>query len=230
MQLSSVQCILCENTFGRYCVPLSSQNRPASQEVLRGGVWERETIEFMRSHAYDRDIIHAGMFFGDFLPALSTAVADNRVIYGFEPNNESFSAAQWTVVLNNISNVKVHNFGLGEANSSAQMRIRVNGVATGGGSSIISGDGANIPSDDRQPTQIRSIDCVVPETANIGIIQLDAEGYEWYALRGAISTIKRCMPIIIVETFDKEQFNKLLLGLGYKTVGEVHYNTILAIE
>ena len=54
--LTKIDCTLCENAFGRYCVPKSSQHRPAPQEVLRGGVWERETIEFMRNHVGSRDI------------------------------------------------------------------------------------------------------------------------------------------------------------------------------
>lgn len=88
MKLTSVDCTLCENAFGRYCVPKSSQHRPASQEVLRGRVWERETIEFMRRHALDRDVVHAGMFFGDFLPGLAPALAPGRKIFAFEPNPE----------------------------------------------------------------------------------------------------------------------------------------------
>ena len=81
MKLTSVECILCQNDFGSYCVPKSSQHRPAPQKVLRGQVWENDTIEFMRNHAYNRDIIHAGMFFGDFLPGLASALAPGRMIY-----------------------------------------------------------------------------------------------------------------------------------------------------
>jgi FkbM family methyltransferase len=181
----------------------------------------------MRSHTYDRDIIHAGMFFGDFLPGLSKSMADNRVIYGFEPNTENFRAAQWTLVLNNISNVKAYNFGLGEVDSSAQMLVRDNGIARGGGSSILWDGGDNVPTGDKEKIEIRSIDNVIPMTANIGIIQLDVEGYEWRALRGALSTIKRCAPIIMVESFFESEFDKLLRVLGYKKYGEVCGNTIL---
>jgi hypothetical protein len=63
--LTKIDCTLCENSFGRYCVPKSSQHRPAPQDVLRGRVWELNTINFMRNHVVGRDIVHAGMFFGD---------------------------------------------------------------------------------------------------------------------------------------------------------------------
>lgn len=230
MKLSSVNGTLCENAFGRYCVPLSSQHRLAPKKVLRGEIWERETIEFMRDRAKDRDIIHAGMFFGDFLPGLSPAMAEGRVIYGFEPNRENFSCAQWTMVLNGITNVIAHNVGLGAADSSAKMRVRDNGIARGGGSAIIKGPGVRIPEDDKEEVQVRSIDGVIPESADIGILQLDVEGFEWQALRGGIETIKRCRPTILVETFDESEFNAVLSGLGYRVTGKVCDNTILAID
>jgi hypothetical protein len=137
MKLTSVECILCENAFGRYCVPKSSRHRPASQEVLGGRVWERETIEFMRRHVLDRDVIHAGMFFGDFLPGLAPALAPGRKVFAFEPNPESFACAQWTAALNALTNVDMRNAGLGEAKRSALMRTQENGRAIGGASHIL---------------------------------------------------------------------------------------------
>ena len=72
--VDAVDCTLCENEFGRYAVPLSSRHRPAAQAVLAGGVWERETIDCIRAHP-ERDVVHAGTYFGDFLPALSAAMS-----------------------------------------------------------------------------------------------------------------------------------------------------------
>lgn len=230
MKLSSVTGTLCENPFGKYCVPLSSQHRLAPKLVLRGGIWERETIEFMRVHSKDRDLVHAGMFFGDFLPGLASAMSEGKVIYGFEPNRENFHCAQWTMALNGLTNVIPHNFGLGAADSAAKMRVRDNGVARGGGSTIIKGAGVKIPESDKEEVQVRSIDGVIPPSADIGVLQLDVEGYEWQALRGGIETIKRCRPIILVETFDEAEFNEVLAGLGYRVTGKVCENTIMTID
>lgn len=120
--LTKIDCTLCENIFGRYCVPKSSQHRPASQAALRGEVWELETINFIQRHTGDGDVIHAGMFFGDFLPGLASAVVSDRKVYGFEPNIENYIAAQWTAVLNALSNVQLFNAGLGAERKRAFMR------------------------------------------------------------------------------------------------------------
>jgi hypothetical protein len=144
--LQNIDCTLCENAFGRYCIPKSSQHRPAPQAVLRGAVWELDTIDFMRRHVGDRDIVHAGMFFGDFLPGLASAMASGRTIYGFEPNAENFTAAQWTSALNALSNVQLFNTGLGAGQKQACMRTSMNGRALGGASHMVDHSGS--PGDD----------------------------------------------------------------------------------
>ncbi len=226
MELTPVDCTLCQNIFGRYCVPKSSQHRAAAQEVLHGKGWEFDTIDFMRRHIIDRDIIHAGMFFGDFLPGLAQALAPGRLIYGFEPNPENFACAQWTAVLNTINNVRMYNVGLGEVRKQALMRMFENGKAIGGGSHIINSRDEPGPDEDVNPIDIVTIDEVVPATANIGIIQLDTEGYEQFALLGGLNTIRRCRPIILLETIPSTFVEAHLLPLGYKQNGTVCDNAI----
>lgn len=60
------------------------------------------------------------------------------------------------------------------------------------------------------------------------VIQLDIEGFELYALQGAIETIKRCKPIIVLEYFWESRYGvtrgeieKLLVEIGYKVGGTI---------
>jgi FkbM family methyltransferase len=227
MKLTPVECTLCENAFGRYCVPKSSQHRPASQEVLRGHVWERETIEFMRRHARDRDVVHAGMFFGDFLPGLAPAIAPGRKMFAFEPNPESFACAQWTALLNGLTNVDMQNAGLGDAKKSALMRTRENGKAIGGASHILAGDGDYKGMEgDVIPISVVAIDEILPPVADVGIIQLDIEGYEKYALMGAVNTIRKDRPIIILENVPQDVIEEFLVPIGYRRGDAINGNTV----
>jgi FkbM family methyltransferase len=227
MKLTSVECILCENAFGRYCVPKSSRHRPASQEVLGGRVWERETIEFMRRHVLDRDVIHAGMFFGDFLPGLAPALAPGRKVFAFEPNPESFACAQWTAALNALTNVDMRNAGLGEAKRSALLRTQENGRAIGGASHILPGD-RNYESIQRDVISVSvvTIDEILPPVADVGIIQLDIEGYEKYALLGSVNTIRKDRPIIILEDVPQDVIDEFLIPIGYRRGDTINGNTI----
>jgi FkbM family methyltransferase len=227
--LTKVDCTLCENIFGRYCVPKSSQHRPAAQAALRGKVWELETIEFMRLHVGCRDIVHAGMYFGDFLPGLASAMAPGRTIYGFEPNPENYVCAQWTGVLNGLTNIRLCNAGLGAGSKHAFMRMAgKDGRAFGGGSRIVD-DRSAPPEKDNGIHSIRlvTIDEEVPATAaDVGILQLDVEGYEASALLGGLQTIRRCRPIIIVETVPIAFVQEHLVPLGYSKTQTVCDNSV----
>lgn len=219
--MNNVDCQLCENIYGFYAVPLSSAHRPAAQMVLSGNVWELQTIEFMRAHAAGRDVVHAGTYFGDFLPALA-AVADT--VYAFEPNTENFHCAQWTVQLNRLRNVRLHHAALGDAAAVRYLQTVHDGYVLGGMSRIV-----DTPVGVVEDVDAMRLDAVLPADADIAVLQLDVEGSEHPALAGALSTIERCRPIIIVETVPQALVDSHLTGLGYRRVGEVCRNTVFQV-
>jgi len=227
-----LDCKIASNRHGTYCVPASAAARPAARAVLRGKVYEPETLAFMAANCGPYDIVHAGTFFGDFLPALSRAVDPGALIWAFEPNEESFRCAEVTSLLNQISNVRMHNAGLGAATSSSfLMTTDARGRALGGASRIVADapatEGAGVESVD-----IVAIDDIVPADRTVGILQLDVEGYEQHALTGAFDTIRRCRPILVLEQqpshafLDGEWFADNVLSLGYELAGTAHLNRI----
>ena len=62
------------------------------------------------------------------------------------------------------------------------------------------------------------------------LIQLDIEGYEYYSLMGAVNTIKKFSPIVVVEVWDPNRFDKnlnqklngLLTSLNYELVTSLY--------
>jgi hypothetical protein len=84
-----LQCCIAYNKYGGYCVPLASRYRVAARKILAGEVWEPTTIEFLMSYGSHGDIVHAGAYFGDFLPALSRSCAPGAKVWAFEPNPEN---------------------------------------------------------------------------------------------------------------------------------------------
>src|SRR2546429_648934 len=75
---------VASNEYGKYCVPLSVVGRPAAEAVFGGRVYEPETVQFIRSHAGEGSVVHAGAFFGDFLPALATVLDAGAALWAFE--------------------------------------------------------------------------------------------------------------------------------------------------
>ena len=230
-QVGALACTVSYNKYGAYCVPLSSVHRPAARKILSNEVYEAETIEYILSNCGDGDVIHAGTYFGDFLPALSKGLSENASILAFEPNQESYRCARITIELNQISNVSLTNAGLGSKQEELMIKtIDSNGGALGGASQIIS-DEARF-NDTMQPIQIVAVDDIVSPDRQVSIIQLDVEGHEKQALCGSLMTIKRCLPIIILEVLPESNllmsdwFNSNIIGLGYKKVFDIQGNSI----
>ncbi|MEC7983927.1 MAG: hypothetical protein VX278_02110, partial [Myxococcota bacterium] len=115
--LHALKCEIGYNQYGAYCVPLSSKYRPAAQKVLSYDTYEPETIAFMRAHAEDGDIVHAGTYFGDFLPGIASAC--KGTVWAFEPNPENHHCAQVTILLNRLQNVRLHHAGLASQNAQS---------------------------------------------------------------------------------------------------------------
>ena len=227
---SVLQCCIAYNKFGGYCVPLSSCYRPAAQRILSGKVYESKTIAFLTSHCGDGDVVHGGTFFGDFIPALSRALAPGYKLWAFEPNSENYLCAFITMKINRCNNVEIKNAAIGKSRGFTKVMVNdPKGRALGGASRIISENEAE--TGNTQKVEIFSIDEAVPPDRIISIIHLDVEGYEKEALSGALKTINRCKPVIVLEALPEESWLKEnILKIGYKISGKVGNNTILSIS
>ena len=113
--------IFASNCYGYYCIPADAKDRPAARYVIAGRIWERETIECMLDHARLADVITAGAFFGDALPALSSVAPPDGIVWAFEPNPENFRCSSTTILLNDLKNVRLANAGLGAETGTSQL-------------------------------------------------------------------------------------------------------------
>lgn len=213
------------NDFGAYCVPLESAARPAARCVMAGAVYERETIALIQSACGTGDVVHAGTFFGDFLPALSQALAPTAKVWAFEPNPQSARCARVTCALNGLSNVALTEAALGERSQALSFVTRdAQGTPLGGASHV--GE-----SSDALKVAGRSIDELVGEDRQVSVIHLDVEGHEVQALRGALATIARSRPLLIVETWPGDAWVQAHLSpLGYERAEGVCNNTVLRVR
>lgn len=228
---ASLKCIVSYNKYGGYCVPESSRHRPAARAILSDDIWEPQTINFIITNCGNGDIVHAGTFFGDFLPALSKGVASSSKVFAFEPNPENYRCARITLEINNLDNVVLTNAGLGAKREVLFLQTTDEyGRALGGASRII-GKESNEATQGKG-VQIVTIDDTVGNNRNVSIIQLDVEDYEKEALSGALKTIQRCLPIIILEVrpnstlLGSDWFAENILSLGYKKTINLHDNLV----
>jgi FkbM family methyltransferase len=140
-------------------------------------------------------------------------------VYTFEPDPTNFYCLNMNVTSPTVFKYQAF---LG---SHHECRDIVNTYSTlgHGGSHIGSIDG-DIPT-------LRIDDLNLKECS---LIHLDIEGYEMFALLGAIETMKRCSPVVCIENHEewKKRYNTsmnevehLLFSIGYNCVGQVEGDT-----
>jgi FkbM family methyltransferase len=224
----ALDCLLARNEHGIYCIPRASKHRPVAQTILQARVWEADTIDLMGGTDRSGDIVHAGTFFGDFIPALARSRESGAIVWAFEPGRENYRCARITAMLNDAENVVLTNAGLDSRGGSALLVTSDReGRALGGESSLVL-DPSQAPLRDKEEVELVAIDEVVPASRRVAVIQLDVEGHEQAALAGALLTIERCRPLIILESLpEKSWLAENLAPLGYEADGSVNRNFVL---
>lgn len=133
-------------------------------------------------------VIQAGGNFGLY-PALFTEFFET--VYTFEPDPMNFNC----LVMNCQSHEVIKmNCALGEDNSNAKIVIK---------SPVNLGMNAIVETD----SYVDSIPIVKVDSfgfQNVKLIQFDLEGYELPALKGAINTIQKYKPLIMLETSEEK--------------------------
>jgi hypothetical protein len=157
-----------------------------------------------------RSIIHAGGNVGAY--ALKFAKAFDNV-YVFEPDLTNFKC----LALNTVDSKNIFQFRAALGDSSSQVSL-TNDNPQNCGTFFINGKG-NIPMITIDSFNLSDVDC----------IHLDVEGYEVSALMGALETIKRSNPLIVIEWLDhgekygwtKQNILGFLSGLGYNNMKQI---------
>ncbi len=112
-------------------------------------------------------------------------------VIAFEPVEETFSILQRNVELNHLKDiVDVHNVGVGEAVSRARLKEPV-WYRNIGSVQLEESESGDIP--------IMAIDEMKLE--QVDFIKIDVEGMEKSVLRGALNTIKKHLPFIVLESW-----------------------------
>ncbi len=205
--------VVATNLHGRFCVPKQYLHRPVPKLLVRGEVYEPETQEYLAELSKTGDIVCGGAFVGDFLPCLDKATRTGGLVHTFEPNPVSLAAARYTVKLNGLKKCVLHDCGVGAVSVTMNLQIaKPNGRAMAARARIVqkAEEGQTIQ------VQIRPLDELIPIDRTVSAIQIDIEGYEADAIRGAQCTIRKNSPVIIIEaekTRNQRLYGELLEDL-----------------
>jgi FkbM family methyltransferase len=191
-----------------YFPPKYALHRPAVADLLQGTLYEPDTHEFVKHffNSFTGSMIHAGTFFGDMIPNFSQAVPGN--VYAFEPVFENYVLAKLCVDQNDLSNVILMNSALSDNLCNLYIDTNQGDGRHAGGASTVADKGAICT----------AIDIDRLDIEDIILIQLDVEGHELIALKGAQTTINKCRPVVAIED-NNNNCSDFLSDLKYENIG-----------
>ena len=129
-------------------------------------------------------------------------------VFSFEIFDEFCDIINENVRINNINNVVINRFGLGDKDGYVGLSsIDKNNV------------GMLSINDDFGNHKIMRLDSIIFND-KVSVIKIDVEGYETKVIQGGLNTIKEHEPIIITECRYEHEYNeqhKVLSSIGYYT-------------
>ncbi len=132
-----------------------------------------------------------------------------KKVIAFEPVKQTFNILKRNIEINELQdNVILYNYGLGEMHSKARI---VN-------YDLCNIGGTMLQNDENGGIEIFSLDELELDE-DIQFIKIDVEGFEEKVIRGALRTIEKNKPVMLIEAWDRSDtiYNiiKLLVPYGY---------------
>jgi FkbM family methyltransferase len=179
----------------------------------RYNIWEPQYIDLIYTIINTLNIknpifFDIGASTGSF--SLLQKCVPDIVTHSFEPIPKIFNILEKNIKLNNIQNIFLNNFALGNNNYETTIKlpspveikkmgnnIEHTGLATLGEKPLRFDDYIEIP------TKVITLDyyCEQNNISNIDIIKMDTEGFEYNILQGGKKTISKYQPIIFMEYY-----------------------------
>ncbi len=197
----------------------------ASVFYSRYGLENVEQLEAVRQ----KDIIDAGGYIGD-TAVLFSPLTDKKV-YVFEASPANFDTIQQTIKLNHLENIITENLALADRSGSIRFSLGERPSCN----TLVERPGYVYP-EHIEVGAVTLDEYVESHHLDVGLIKVDVEGGEWLLLQGALRTIRKFKPVLLLSIYhsahDFFEIKPFLedLGLGYKFKVFKPINNAIAVE
>ncbi len=165
------------------------------QGIINGDVWEPHVVELLERHVEPGSVvIEVGAHIGTHTVPIAQWVGPHGRVYAFEPQRKIFRELHHNLALNGLTNVVPLRFAVG----AGEPRIIEMNPATPGNEA---GTGVGTGGD---PAELRTLDSF--EFEAVSLVKIDVEHYENEVLDGAIETIRRSRPAVVLEILGGEDY------------------------
>ncbi|MDO8290842.1 MAG: FkbM family methyltransferase [Parvibaculum sp.] len=154
--------------------------------------------------ARDAVIVDVGAHSGQHSKLFAGMAPDGHV-YAFEPGAYARSILSRMVRLRGLSNVTVVPFGMSDKASTETLHVPLKRSGTMGfGLSHIGADNDDGRATATETIQLTTLDIFAEaqKLTRLDFVKVDIEGWEAHFLKGALGTIKRLRPIVLIEVVE----------------------------
>ena len=146
-------------------------------------------------------VIDIGANIGYFTILFAKLVGENGKVYAFEPTNQYFNSLKENVLINELSNVEIFKKGFSDKNQELEINIDASSATIH----------QPIPEEiiSKEIIRLSTLDDFIEEKkiGRINFIKIDIDGHEPFVMDGAIKSIQKNRPIIILEISHLHYFN-----------------------
>lgn len=189
--------------------------------IKKGLNWEEHILAEYKKYVKPGSIvIDIGGHIGTHALNLSRLVGDAGMVYVFEPQVKMFCELAINMHLNRCTNVKMFHNALGAQEKWIEMAIPDEAWKKCFGDDLVNeGHGVvrelspNLHADRAKMIRLDDLNL-----NNVSFIKIDVEGSEREVIEGAMATIKRNKPVMVVEIFqnqDRARTMQMIENLGY---------------
>ncbi len=174
-------------------------------------IYELKVIKKILSIQNDRNVfIDVGSHIGFYSILYSFFY---KKVFAFEPSKFQYDYLKFNKYKNKLNNLKIYNAGL--SNKTCKKNIYVMG-RSGGNNTVIQNNKKKFKPMDSYEVNLLKLDEI--NIKNVSLIKIDVEGYEYNVILGALKTIKKYNPLLVIEISNNKKNNKVikkLEKLGY---------------
>jgi FkbM family methyltransferase len=165
------------------------------QDTLKSGrIWElHHQVEFEKYVKPGMNVIDAGAYVGSHTVKLAKLAAPGKV-YTFEPQRDMYQLLKKNLEINDISNAVVFPTALGDRECFTEIMVLTSAATNKGANPML----GCVPFDpDASQMKMKTLDSYRLE--NISFMKIDVEASEAILIEGGRETIRRSMPVMLIE-------------------------------
>lgn len=188
-----------------------------TMSIIQGWQYQQYMFDFFALNQISltgKDIIDVGANNGNFSIDFAHMVGDNGYVYAFEPQRIIYYQLCGNVFMNGIDNIICKNYAIGDKEGFTEIEVpnyyEKNKMVNFGNVHINYGEALQ-----KETVEMKMIDSF--NYNDVAFIKIDVQGYEPFVIDGAVKTIEKHRPFMMVEF---EQPNLKLFGSNENKLAE----------